>query len=92
VVVSITVDEHAKQVNVSVSDNGVGIPPADLPHLFEKFYRVADHKKMAKGTGLGLNLVKHIIETVHGGKVSVSSEVGKGSAFTFSLPMAEGGY
>jgi two-component system, OmpR family, phosphate regulon sensor histidine kinase PhoR len=92
VVVSITVDEHAKQVNVSVSDNGVGIPPADLPHLFEKFYRVADHKKMAKGTGLGLNLVKHIIETVHGGKVSVTSEVGKGSTFTFSLPMAEGGY
>lgn len=89
--VSILVNEHNRTVNIAVADNGVGIPPADLPHLFEKFYRVADHKKMAKGTGLGLNLVKHIIETVHGGKVSVTSEVGKGSTFTFSLPMAENG-
>ncbi len=89
--VSIVVDEHSRTVNVSVADNGVGIPATDLPHLFEKFYRVADHKKMAKGTGLGLNLVKHIIETVHGGKVSVTSELGKGSTFTFSLPMADNG-
>jgi len=75
---------------VSISDTGVGIPPADLPHLFEKFYRVAEHNKLAKGTGLGLNLVKNIIEAVHGGKVTVSSEVGKGSTFIYSLPMAEG--
>lgn len=89
VTVAIKVDEHARTVNVSVIDTGVGVPPADLPHLFEKFYRVADHKKMAKGTGLGLNLVKHIVETVHGGHVTVTSEVGKGSTFTFSLPMAD---
>jgi two-component system phosphate regulon sensor histidine kinase PhoR len=89
--VEMSVDEHARLVNVAVSDTGVGIPEADLPHLFEKFYRVADHKKMAKGTGLGLNLVKHIIETVHGGKVQVKSKVGAGSTFTFMLPIAENG-
>jgi two-component system phosphate regulon sensor histidine kinase PhoR len=89
VTVAISVDEHAHQVEVAVSDTGVGIPPDALPHLFEKFYRVSEHKKMAKGTGLGLNLVKQIIETVHSGKVRVASEAGKGSTFTFSLPMAD---
>ncbi len=91
VTVSMSVDEHAKRVNVSVTDTGVGIPADDLPRLFDKFFRVAEHKKMAKGTGLGLNLVKQIVETVHGGKVSVQSEAGKGSTFTFSLPLADNG-
>ena len=89
VTVSINVDEHTHMVRVSIADTGVGIPKDDLPHLFSKFYRVAEHKKMAKGTGLGLNLVKHIIETVHGGKVAVTSEQGNGSTFSFSLPMAD---
>jgi two-component system phosphate regulon sensor histidine kinase PhoR len=91
VTVAMSVDEHAKLVNVGVTDTGVGIPADDLPRLFDKFFRVAEHKKMAKGTGLGLNLVKQIVETVHGGKVSVQSEVGKGSTFTFSLPLADNG-
>jgi two-component system phosphate regulon sensor histidine kinase PhoR len=89
VTVAIGVDEHAHMVQVAVSDTGVGVPPEALSHLFEKFYRVAEHKKMAKGTGLGLNLVKQIVETVHGGKVHVASTPGKGSTFTFSLPMAD---
>jgi two-component system phosphate regulon sensor histidine kinase PhoR len=89
VTVAISVDQQGRKVNVSVTDSGVGIPVEDLPRLFEKFYRVPGHKKLAKGTGLGLNLVKQIIETVHGGKVSVTSEVGIGSTFTFSLPMAD---
>jgi len=92
VTVAISVDEHAKMVRVSVSDTGVGIPEEDLPHLFDKFYRVANHKKLAKGTGLGLNLVKQIIETVHGGEVSVSSEYEEGSTFTYCLPMADNVY
>ncbi|MCX5661750.1 MAG: ATP-binding protein [Planctomycetota bacterium] len=89
ITISVGVDERERMVDVSVADTGVGIPPADLPFLFSKFYRVAEHKKLAPGTGLGLNLVKNIVETVHAGKVSVFSEVGKGSTFTFSLPMAD---
>lgn len=84
------VDDHARLVSVNVTDTGVGIPADAMGHLFEKFFRVADHKKIAKGTGLGLNLVKHIVETVHGGKVGVRSQVGKGSTFSMSLPMDEG--
>ncbi len=90
VTISTTVDEKNRRVNVGVSDTGVGIPREDLPFLFDKFYRVNNHKKIAKGTGLGLNLVKHIVETVHGGRIRVVSEVGKGSTFVFSLPLAEG--
>lgn len=89
--VSCAVDEHAKLASASVRDSGVGISEDDLPHLFEKFYRVQNHKKMAKGTGLGLNLVKHVVETVHGGTVHVKSEPGSGSVFTFDLPIAENG-
>jgi len=87
--VTMEVDEHSSMVQVGVRDTGLGIPECDVPHLFEKFYRVKDHKKVAKGTGLGLNLVKHIIETVHGGEVGVTSKVNEGSQFTFRLPLAE---
>ena len=87
--ISASVDGHAKLVRVTVNDNGVGIPEKYLPHLFDKFYRVADHKKLAKGTGLGLNLVRHVIETVHGGEVNVESTVDRGSTFTFALPIAD---
>lgn len=91
VTVSLDVDEHDKEVRLSVADTGLGVPAEDLPHLFDKFYRVNDHKKAAKGTGLGLNLVKHVIETVHGGRVGVTSKVGEGSTFTFTLPIADNG-
>ncbi|NLH16727.1 MAG: HAMP domain-containing histidine kinase, partial [Phycisphaerae bacterium] len=64
-----------------------GIPPEDIPRLFEKFYRVEANKKMAKGTGLGLNLVKQMVEKVHQGKVFVRSEQGKGSTFGFEMPL-----
>jgi two-component system, OmpR family, phosphate regulon sensor histidine kinase PhoR len=89
--VSIAVDEQAKTVAVAVTDSGVGIPEEDIPHVFDKFYRVADHKKLAKGTGLGLALVRQIIETVHAGKLELRSTVGKGSTFTFHLPLADNG-
>jgi len=74
---------------VRVSDTGLGIPAEDLPHLFEKFYRVSANKKAAKGTGLGLALVKEIVETLHHGQVVVESTVGKGTTFTVRLPVAE---
>ena len=89
VTVGLCVDDADRMVHVSVTDTGVGIPADAIPHLFTKFYRVDRHRKLAPGTGLGLNLVRQIIETVHGGKVSVSSELGEGSTFTYSLPLAD---
>ena len=90
--VSIEVDQPRKKARVSVADTGVGIGAEDLAHLFEKFYRVKNHRNLAKGTGLGLTLVKHIIETVHGGEVEVTSRENDGSTFTFTLPLADHGY
>ncbi len=87
--VEVTVDERRGVAICSVADTGAGIPTTDLPHVFDKFYRVRNNNKLAKGTGLGLTLVKHIIETVHDGRLSVTSEEGKGSTFTFELPLLQ---
>ncbi|MHC4426263.1 MAG: sensor histidine kinase [Planctomycetota bacterium] len=84
------VDEVASLVRVSVADTGVGIPEDEIEHVFDKFYRVGANKKQAKGTGLGLNLVKQIVEKVHDGRVFVTSEVSVGSTFGFELPLATG--
>ena len=89
VTVRLTVDEASGQVTTEVADTGVGLSPEDLTRVFEKFYRVSGSTKMSKGTGLGLVLVKEIIETIHGGRLSVSSTLGEGSTFSFSLPLAE---
>jgi two-component system phosphate regulon sensor histidine kinase PhoR len=83
------VDEAKRKVIARISDTGVGIPPKDLPFVFDKFYRAEANNHMAKGTGLGLSLVKHIIETVHRGKVFVESHVGKGSCFGFELDLCD---
>lgn len=82
------VDETAHLARVSVIDTGVGIPEDELDRVFEKFYRVQANNKQAKGTGLGLNLVKQIVEKVHNGRVFVTSKVGQGSTFGFELPLA----
>jgi len=89
VTVSTGVDEHRGVAVCQVADTGVGISPEELPHVFDKFYRGSGHARIAKGTGLGLTLVKHIVETVHGGKLFVASELGKGSTFAFELPLVE---
>ena len=81
-------DEIARLVRVKVSDTGVGIPPEDAEHIFDKFYRAKANNKQAKGTGLGLNLVKQIIEKIHDGRVFITSTVGKGTTFSFELPLA----
>ena len=85
------VDETADIARVSVTDTGVGIPEDEIEHVFDKFYRVGANKEQAKGTGLGLNLVKQIIERVHDGRVFVASEPGVGSTFGFELPLARRG-
>jgi two-component system phosphate regulon sensor histidine kinase PhoR len=69
-----------------VQDTGVGLTPEDRLKVFEKFYRVKKDQQMASGTGLGLPLVKHIVEDVHGGRIEVESEPGRGSTFRIVLP------
>ncbi len=88
VTVGTEVDGAAGVVRVTVTDTGVGIPEEEVGRVFDKFYRVAANNKQAKGTGLGLNLVKQIVEKVHGGRVFVASQVGVGSTFGFELPLA----
>lgn len=84
--VSLAVTAQHDIVSVHVEDNGYGIRAEDLPHIFDRFYRLrSDTVKDVEGSGLGLSIVKSIIEQL-GGQVNVDSELGKGSRFTISLP------
>ena len=74
--------ENRRCVLVSVTDDGAGISPAERERLFEPFFR-GDHDQ--RGTGLGLTIIKHIIE-MHGGKVYVDTQLGRGTIFLFTLP------
>jgi len=75
-------------VEVIVSDTGPGIPPEDLPRIFERFYRVDKSRAGASGVGLGLAIVKEIVEA-HGGEVSLSSRLDQGSRFAVRLPATQ---
>jgi len=72
-------------VVLSIADTGIGIPPADLPYVFDKFFRSDNASLSHEGTGLGLSIVKSIVEN-HGGRVWVNSQPGKGTTFTVMLP------
>jgi signal transduction histidine kinase len=77
---------HRAEVRITVSDHGAGIPAAELPHIFDPFYRGADAvERQIHGNGLGLSLVKRIV-AAHGGRVSVTTRAGSGSSFTIALP------
>jgi two-component system phosphate regulon sensor histidine kinase PhoR len=76
------------QVRFEVEDTGVGLSAEDCDKVFEKFYRVKSQSDMAPGTGLGLPLAKHIVEEIHGGSLTVTSEPGQGSCFAVHLPAA----
>jgi two-component system phosphate regulon sensor histidine kinase PhoR len=77
------------ELEISVSDQGAGIPPKHLPRLFERFYRVDKARsRQLGGTGLGLAIVKHIAQ-VHGGRAEVQSELGRGSTFKIVIPGAQ---
>jgi two-component system sensor histidine kinase KdpD len=75
------------QVVIEVSDRGVGIPPAELEHIFDKFYRVQD-KSDTSGTGLGLSISKGIVE-LHSGRIWAANRPGGGTTFAIALPIAE---
>jgi len=87
--VSISANQSETDLIVSVKDEGYGISKKALPNIFNKFYRVTDneHVREIEGSGLGLSLVKEIIE-LHGGNVWAESELAKGSQFSFTLPIA----
>jgi two-component system phosphate regulon sensor histidine kinase PhoR len=86
--VRVETQRNGTSVGILVSDTGVGIPSRDLPRIFERFYRVDKARsRQVGGTGLGLSIVKHIVERMNGG-VSATSQLGKGSVFTITLPLA----
>jgi len=83
--VAVRATEENEQIVLEVRDEGYGIPLADLPQIFERFYRVGEHKEKAIGTGLGLAIVKALVEA-HDGQIDVTSIVGVGSTFLVTLP------
>ncbi len=85
--IAITADVVQEAVEVRVSDNGLGIPPESLPHIFERFYKV-ERSRRDEGSGLGLAIVKNIVQA-YGGDVSVESREGEGSTFSITLAIAE---
>ncbi|MEP7291115.1 MAG: ATP-binding protein, partial [Chloroflexota bacterium] len=84
----VTVETYTDQKNVivQVRDNGVGIQPDDIPHIFEHFYRADQARGEDGGTGVGLTIAKKIIEA-HGGTIRVESQPEQGSVFSIVLPI-----
>jgi len=87
VTVRLATDKDGGQVQVNVSDTGMGIPATDLPHIFDPLYRGEQADRAASGTGLGLTIV-HTILAQHGAEVRVQSEPERGATFSFDLPIA----
>lgn len=84
--VTVQTQSAAEGILVEVSDTGKGIAPANLPHIFEHFYRGEKSRgRSTGGSGLGLAIAKEIVEA-HGGRIEVKSTVGKGTRFSFTLP------
>ncbi len=87
--INVATGQKGKWVEVSVSDTGEGIPAEDLPHIFDRFYRVDKSRARATGgSGLGLTIARRLIEA-HGGTIGVQSKLGEGSRFSFTLPITE---
>jgi two-component system phosphate regulon sensor histidine kinase PhoR len=87
--VGVAISYNHEAVSIEVQDNGIGIPPADLDRIFERFYRVdRSRSREMGGTGLGLSIVKHVAQ-VHGGTVDVTSTPGNGSKFKLKIPLPQ---
>jgi len=88
-IIVISAKEANKWIEVSILDNGEGIPSEDLPNIFERFYRVDKSRTRATGnSGLGLTIARRLVEA-HGGKINAQSKPGEGSRFYFTIPVAE---
>jgi len=86
--VRIALTPHGEALTAEIADTGVGIPEADLPRIFERFYRVESHRPDdVEGTGLGLAITHRILQ-LHGVAIDVKSRLGEGTRFTFDLPLA----
>jgi len=86
--VTVTASAHNGSIDVAVVDTGPGIAAEHLPRVFERFYRVdASRSRDDGGTGIGLAIARSVVEA-HGGRIWAESEPGKGSTFTFELPVA----
>ena len=89
-VVKVTLQRQGREAHLVVTDNGPGIPKENLPHIFDRFYRVDKARSREKGgTGLGLSIV-HQLVLLHGGAIRVESEEGKGASFIVELPLHQG--
>jgi signal transduction histidine kinase len=86
--INIDLETQGEQVILRFTDTGPGIPPADQPHIFEKFYRASNVPKGVGGSGLGLAIVKSIVDNHHG-RIWVESILGHGSTFTVVLPLSQ---
>ncbi|MFM2063820.1 MAG: hypothetical protein RLZZ507_3491 [Cyanobacteriota bacterium] len=85
--VKINLSANTHQGIITIQDTGIGIPAADIPQIFDRFYRVhADSSRNTGGSGLGLAIALAIVQT-HKGKIAVESQVDKGSKFTVILPL-----
>jgi signal transduction histidine kinase len=90
--ITVALGKVVNRAQLTVTDNGPGVPPEDLPHIFERFYRgekSRTRQKDGKGFGLGLSIAYWIVRN-HGGRIEVTSTLGKGSTFCVWLPLAEG--
>ena len=86
--VTVAARQKGNHLEVAVTDTGEGIPAEDLANIFERFYRVDKSRARATGgTGLGLTIAKRLVEA-HGEKIEAKSEVGRGSRFSFTLPLS----
>ena len=81
-----TIEYQKKEIQICVTDEGLGIPDEDIPHLYEPFHRSLNTESI-QGTGLGLSIVKNAVD-LHGGNIDVSSKLGEGTKFFITIPVS----